>query len=301
MHDLSGRLFFSHSWAYEDHYERLKELLGDRLLFIDYSIPKDDPVHTKSAEELAEAIAHKMRPCDAVIILAGVYATHSRWIKEEIKIAKRLGKKIIAVKLWGSERTSRIVKENADYIVGWNAESLVKAIKDEKYEFKLPENLAKNLPPGLEGLEEWVDESVPLENIDAAFRDTAATVREVQKASRTIATKNKLSQEAATDIFHLGLEKFVIDPHNQMVEELREEDKLFVQHYGSGADGKRAFRQAFGLISDFSGATTEEEQEVIFAMMRSMGTAEVTYKLVQALKRNAHKTGAVVPPSLDVE
>ena len=71
-----------------------------------------------------------MQLCSCVIILAGVYATYSKWINKEIKIAQDLGKPIIAIEPWGAERTSQVVKDAADEIVGWNVESVISAIRD---------------------------------------------------------------------------------------------------------------------------------------------------------------------------
>ncbi|EQD70965.1 nuclease [mine drainage metagenome] len=62
--------------------------------------------------------------------MAGVYATHSKWINIEIEIAKRLGKRIIAIEPWGSEKTSIVVKNAAHAIVKWNGASIVNAIED---------------------------------------------------------------------------------------------------------------------------------------------------------------------------
>ena len=42
---------------------------------------------------------------------------------------KEMGEKIIAVQPWGAEKTSTVVKNNADYIVGWNTNSIVNAIR----------------------------------------------------------------------------------------------------------------------------------------------------------------------------
>ena len=39
-------------------------------------------------------------------------------------------KSIIAIEPWGSERTSLVVKENADRVVKWNTESVVFAIRE---------------------------------------------------------------------------------------------------------------------------------------------------------------------------
>ena len=71
-----------------------------------------------------------MRPASCVLILAGVYATYSKWINIEIELAKELNKKIIAIEPWASKSTSTIVKNSADRIVGWNTDSIVNAIRE---------------------------------------------------------------------------------------------------------------------------------------------------------------------------
>jgi len=63
-------------------------------------------------------------------MLAGVYSTHSKWINKEIEIAKQVfSKPLVAVEPWGAERTSKIVKDNADAIVKWQSSSIVEAIR----------------------------------------------------------------------------------------------------------------------------------------------------------------------------
>ena len=69
-----------------------------------------------------------MQPTSCVLILAGVYATYSKWINIEINLAKLMGKKIIAIQPWGAEKTSTVVK-NAAGVVGWNTNSIVNAIR----------------------------------------------------------------------------------------------------------------------------------------------------------------------------
>ena len=126
-------LFISHSWAYSDAYNGLVTLLNKRPYFDykNYSVPKENPIHTTGTDrELYEAIQNKVVFCDIVIILAGVYSSYSKWINKEIEIAEYFGKPIIAVEPWGSEKTSKIVKEHADRIVKWNTESIVSAIRD---------------------------------------------------------------------------------------------------------------------------------------------------------------------------
>ncbi|MDR1983557.1 MAG: TIR domain-containing protein [Prevotellaceae bacterium] len=126
------RLFISHSWNYSDAYEKILELLdGQGLSYYNHSVPKDDPIHTRGTQkELREAIDRQMKATSCVLILAGVYSTYSKWINEEITIAKSYGKPIIAIEPWGTERTSTVVKDNADKIVKWQGRSIVNAIKE---------------------------------------------------------------------------------------------------------------------------------------------------------------------------
>ena len=129
-------LFISHSWSYSDAYDGLISLLRDRSYFnfSDYSVPRDDPIHGAGSDsELRAAIQRKMAPCGAVLILAGVYATYSKWINIEIDLAKHAfayPKPIIAIRPWASKRVSTVVTEAATRIVGWNTESVVGAIKE---------------------------------------------------------------------------------------------------------------------------------------------------------------------------
>ena len=129
-------IFISHSWSHEDQYEKLIELLEDALYFSfkDYSVPRDDPIHdAPTSQKLYEAIKGQMTSASVVLILAGVYASYSKWINKEIEIAKNefeTPKKILAIKPWGSQRTSEFVRKNADQIVGWNGQSIANAVKE---------------------------------------------------------------------------------------------------------------------------------------------------------------------------
>ncbi len=129
-------IFISHSWSYGSNYSNLVNLLrqSSGFIFKDYSVPKDDPIHNANNDaELRQAIRDQMGPCSVVIVLAGVYATYSRWIYEEITLAKEgfcKAKPIIAVRPRGNERISQKVKYAADRLVGWNTQSVVRAIRE---------------------------------------------------------------------------------------------------------------------------------------------------------------------------
>ena len=125
------RIFISHSWNYSTHYDKIESFLSQEgVPFYNHSVPKNDPIHTNGTDkELREAIEAKIKGCSCVIILAGVYASYSKWINIEIELAQKYNKPIIAVELWGAEHTSVVVKEAAIVIVGWNAKSVANAVR----------------------------------------------------------------------------------------------------------------------------------------------------------------------------
>jgi hypothetical protein len=126
------RLFISHSWAYSDAYEKVMALLDDQnLSYYNHSVPLNDPIHTNGTDrQLYEAIKNKISGTNCVLILAGVYSSYSKWINKEIEISKAFGKPIIAIEPWASEKTSKVVKDNATIIVKWQGASIANAIKE---------------------------------------------------------------------------------------------------------------------------------------------------------------------------
>ena len=128
-------IFISHSWTYRNHHDGLVALLRNTPKFRirDYSVPKDDPIHTNGTDiDLENAIWDQMRSCSVVLVLAGLYANYSKWIDKEIRMAQKgfsTPKPIVAIEPWGSERTSTVVKDAADRIVKWNTNSIVDAIE----------------------------------------------------------------------------------------------------------------------------------------------------------------------------
>ena len=126
------RLFISHSWAYGDAYDKVIKMINSQSLeYYDHSVPRNDPIHTNGTDvDLYNAIETKIKGTSCLLILAGVYSSYSKWIQIEIKIAKEYNKPIIAIEPWASEKTSSIVKDNANKIVKWQSSSIVEAIKE---------------------------------------------------------------------------------------------------------------------------------------------------------------------------
>ena len=125
-------LFLSHSWSYDEQYNNLAELLEDfpYFEFKNYSVPSDDPLDADTAEELVEMLLEQIQPASVVIILAGMYVNHSDIIGAEMDIADQLNKPMLGVKPWGNDRIPSEVEEQVDEVVGWQAHSVVGAIRE---------------------------------------------------------------------------------------------------------------------------------------------------------------------------
>lgn len=125
----SYKVFISHAWAYNESYYRLVEYLNaaPNFRWENLSVPKHDPIET--AEQLTYRLNAQMRPANVFLILGGMYVSHSEWIQYEINFARRIGRPIIGIRPWGSERIPDAVQRGADEIVGWNTDSIVSAIR----------------------------------------------------------------------------------------------------------------------------------------------------------------------------
>jgi len=127
-------IFISHAWAHSHHYQTLSEwIFNERwsvgqasLQFLDYSVPKHDPIHNAVNDlQLKRAIFDKIGRSHIIIIPSGMYAAKSKWIQKEIDGAKQYRKPILAVNPFGQERKAGIVLNNANLAVGWNKKSVI--------------------------------------------------------------------------------------------------------------------------------------------------------------------------------
>ena len=113
------RLFISHSWKYSEKYCRAVKFLNDDPDFewTNSSVPENKAFFGMTNAQLKEQITKQIAYAQCVVILAGMYTNHSDWISYEIDEALRMKKPIVAIEPWGAERTSQVVKNNADYII----------------------------------------------------------------------------------------------------------------------------------------------------------------------------------------
>lgn len=126
------RLFISHAWTYNAEYYRLLSMLGSapNFKFHNYSVPEHDPLNTKTDAQLRKALHNQIKPVHCVLILAGMYVNHRKWIQEEINIAKGYKKPIVGIRPRGQKRTPKEVQDAAVVMVSWNTNSIVRAIRD---------------------------------------------------------------------------------------------------------------------------------------------------------------------------
>jgi hypothetical protein len=125
------RVFISHSWRYEDHYEEVKSLLHNAYGFeyFDHSVSSDEPIDAQLPNHLRSKLCDQMRSTSVVLVLAGMYVAHSDWIQEEIEMAADMEKPIIGVIPDGNDQVPNIVEEHATELVEADGRQVLDAIE----------------------------------------------------------------------------------------------------------------------------------------------------------------------------
>lgn len=62
--------------------------------------------------------------CSRIFVLAKSGIKHNTFVKAEIRIAKQLNKKIVAIKPHGQKKIPSFIKKNSDLIITANKKSL---------------------------------------------------------------------------------------------------------------------------------------------------------------------------------
>ena len=91
------RIFISHAWSYGNDSAHLVSLLDNAPLFsyYNYSAPREKPLFPPgtpyTSYDIARKITNKIQPAQLTIVLSGMYAAYSDWIKNEIDESVRMG------------------------------------------------------------------------------------------------------------------------------------------------------------------------------------------------------------------
>ncbi len=125
------KVFISHAWNYSDDYYRVEALLKNAANFKwrNLSVPSHRGIDADSTDELRKRLRDQMRPANVFLIISGMWVPHSDWIDFEIEFSRRIGRPIVGIKPWGSERTPAAVQKAAGEMVGWNTKTIVDAIR----------------------------------------------------------------------------------------------------------------------------------------------------------------------------
>lgn len=122
-------LFISHAWDYNDDYYRLINMLesDNNFSFKNYSVPEHDALEVKTDKDLEDGLRRQIAPSSILLIIAGMYYNHRKWIQKEIEIAEEMGKQILVVEPRGSERIPIDLQKY--YSTKWNTNSIINYIK----------------------------------------------------------------------------------------------------------------------------------------------------------------------------
>ena len=125
-------VFISHAWKYNNQYYNLTELLNEYpyINFKNYSVPEHDHILFNTTNDLYKQLDEQIKQSSVVLLIAGKYIKYRKWIQEEIKLAKKYNKPIIAVKPWGANIIPNEAEMKADVVVNWQASSIVDAIRN---------------------------------------------------------------------------------------------------------------------------------------------------------------------------
>ena len=123
-------IFVSHAWDYKEQYYTIEQWLKENnISYSNYSVPEHAPLDVNTNRALKSALSERIRLSSGIIVIAGMYASYSKWIEYELDEAHRQNKLIIGIKPWGQQRIPQKIQSYAREIVGWNSASLINAIK----------------------------------------------------------------------------------------------------------------------------------------------------------------------------
>ncbi|NHF59987.1 hypothetical protein FK220_011585 [Flavobacteriaceae bacterium TP-CH-4] len=125
------RVFISHSWKKGslDYEKLIKKIKKEKILIYNHSIPTDKAFDERKKKELEKIFRKQMIYCSKVFVLANKGLRSDSYVQTEIRIAKELGKEIIAVKPVGQKGIPYFIRNKADKIIANKINSIKKVLK----------------------------------------------------------------------------------------------------------------------------------------------------------------------------
>jgi len=124
-------IFISHAWDYTADVESLRSLINARTHFncIYSDVGKYEPINSSNAYYIKSRLKERILSSHLMIGMAGIYASHSDWMKWELDTALANNIPIVGVIPRGALRISSIVSSRANELVRWNTESIISAVR----------------------------------------------------------------------------------------------------------------------------------------------------------------------------
>lgn len=132
---LIYNVFISHSWKYNDEYNKLIKYIEDRpfLRIRNLSVPIEKPIllnwNFVSNKILHEKLDNKIKLANIFIVFSWMYVNYSKWIEKEIELAKKYNKPILVIKPYWQILIPKYLLESWTSIIWWNYENMVNEIR----------------------------------------------------------------------------------------------------------------------------------------------------------------------------
>ncbi|MEL6870208.1 MAG: TIR domain-containing protein [Pseudomonadota bacterium] len=124
------RVFVSHVFHASDDYLRVFEYLEsvDRFYYLNVSDPERQPAG--GVEGIKDALRQQINECEAVIMLASVWAEKRDWADFQVNAAQAMGKPILLVNAFGRTTVAPgDLVSRANESVEWNEREMVDALR----------------------------------------------------------------------------------------------------------------------------------------------------------------------------
>jgi len=125
------RVFVTHSFTETDDYLRVFEFLEsvDTFFYLNTSKPENVP-ESGGMEAIKDELILQIKECEAVIVLASLYAEEGDLVSYQMDVAEANEKPLIVIRPFGGiMETSPELVERVKEHVEWNEREMVDAIK----------------------------------------------------------------------------------------------------------------------------------------------------------------------------